>query len=98
MPTRSGSKQALDAKQVRAISRAIADPRRYEILRHIADGDRHACTELRACFPITPATLSHHLRELELAGLIAITRRGKFADLHFCRDTWSAYLSALASL
>jgi ArsR family transcriptional regulator len=50
---------------------------------------------LRTVFPISAPTLSHHLKELASAGLIEINRRGKFADLTFCRDTWDAYLAEL---
>jgi ArsR family transcriptional regulator len=93
----SGGKP-LTPRRIQAISRALADPRRFEILRHIAKGDCSACSELRDAFPITPATLSHHLKELESALLIETTRRGKFVDAHFCREIWNAYLAALAEL
>jgi ArsR family transcriptional regulator, arsenate/arsenite/antimonite-responsive transcriptional repressor len=54
--------------------------------------------DLRTAFPITAATLSHHLRELESAGLIEITRRGKFVDVAFLRPLWDAYLAELKNI
>jgi ArsR family transcriptional regulator, arsenate/arsenite/antimonite-responsive transcriptional repressor len=57
-----------------------------------------ACSHLRMAFPITAATLSHHLRELESAGLVQTARRGKFVDISFCRDAWDAYLAELHKL
>jgi ArsR family transcriptional regulator len=66
---------------LRTICRALADPRCFQILQHIAARDCTACTDLRGDFPISAATLSHHLKELESAGLMEIARRGKFADV-----------------
>jgi ArsR family transcriptional regulator len=86
---------ALSPRELRDISRVLSDPRRFQILKLIAADECKACTDLRTAFPITAPTLSHHLKELESAGLIEINRRGKFADLTFRRDTWDAYLSEL---
>jgi ArsR family transcriptional regulator, arsenate/arsenite/antimonite-responsive transcriptional repressor len=88
----------LKRAQFRAISKAISDPTRYEILRHIARKDACTCADLRACSPITAATLSHHLKELETAGLITIARKGKFALPSFHRKVWKTYLGQLAKL
>lgn len=88
----------LTAGQRRAISRALSDPRRFDILRRIASCPCTACTDLREAFPVSAATLSHHLRELESAGLIETVRRGKFVDAVFQRGIWRAYLSELKSL
>ena len=85
----------LSAKQVKAISRALADPRRFEILQKIAGQKCSPCSHLLECFPITAATMSHHVKELQNAGLIETVRRGKFVDMTFCRDTWEAYLAEL---
>lgn len=81
-----------------AILRVLSDPRRFEILRHIAANRCTACSDLRAAFPISAATLSHHLRELESAGLIETSRRGKFVDLTFQRPIWDAYVAALKEI
>ncbi len=85
----------LSERELRVISRVLSDPRRFEILKLIAAQPCKACTDLRAAFPISAPTLSHHLKELESAGLIEINRRGKFADLSFCRPAWDAYLAEL---
>ena len=87
----------LTTHQIRTISRALSDPRRFEILKRIASHSCTACSDLREAFPVSAATLSHHLKELESAGLIATERRGKFVDTVFRRDTWAAYLAALQS-
>jgi hypothetical protein len=38
------------------------------------------------------------VKELEGAGLVETSRRGKFMDTTFCRDTWNAYLAELKKL
>ena len=86
---------SLAQREVLAISKALADPRRFEILQHIAAKSCAACSDLRCAFPITAATLSHHLKELESCGLIETSRRGKFVDAVFCRPAWEAYLAEL---
>jgi ArsR family transcriptional regulator len=85
-------------RQVRAIARVLSDPRRFDILRKIAARSCTACSDLREAFPITPATLSHHLKELETSGLIEVTRRGKFMDVVFQRTVWDAYLNELKKI
>ena len=88
----------MTARDRDAISRVLSDPRRFEILKHIAAKPSKACADLRCAFPISAATLSHHLKELESAGLIEINRRGKFADLVFQRAAWRAYLAELGKI
>ena len=95
--SRSAAK-SLTKDQFRAINKALSDPQRYDILQHIAGKRSCTCVELRERCPITPATLSHHLKELESAGLISIDRKGKFALPSFRREVWKTYLAQLSEL
>lgn len=88
----------MKSREVQAVSRVLSDPRRFEILKKIAAHDCTACSDLRAVFPITAATLSHHLKELESCGLIETARRGKFIDVTFQRDVWKSYLKELRKI
>jgi ArsR family transcriptional regulator len=88
----------LSVRERRAISRVLADPRRFQILQHIAARSCAACSDLRAAFPITAPTLSHHLKGLAQSGLIELTRRGKFIDATLRRDVWRAYLKELRKI
>lgn len=95
---RRNSSTPLKRAQFLAITKAVSDPTRYEILQHIARRENCSCAHLRECSPITAATLSHHLKELADAGLIRISRRGKFAYPSFRREVWKIYLDELGEL
>lgn len=89
----------LTKRQMERIARALADPRRVEILEQIGKGGGSvACTVVRECQPVTAATLSHHMKELEMAGLIRIAREGKFATLELDREVLDAYRDHLGKI
>jgi ArsR family transcriptional regulator len=82
-----------------AILKALADPRRFELLEKIAKANCPlGCAQARAELPISAATLSHHIKELETAGLIEVRREGKFHFLSLrpgVLDSLAAHLSGL---
>jgi ArsR family transcriptional regulator len=79
--------------------KALADPRRFELLDQIARADCPlGCAQARATLPISAATLSHHIKELETAGLIQVRREGKFHFLTLRPGVLNALAAALAAL
>ncbi|MCA3636974.1 MAG: metalloregulator ArsR/SmtB family transcription factor [Hyphomicrobiales bacterium] len=88
--------------------RAIADPRRRQMLDAMMDEER-TVGELRAALGISQATVSQHLQVLKLAGLVDERRQGRnnfyrtrpaeLADiaawLDKYRSFWSERLDAL---
>ena len=82
-----------------AILKALADPKRFEILERVAKAPcPMACAVVRPALSISPATLSHHVKELEAAGLIRIEREGKFHFLSLCPGVLEALVACLSSL
>ena len=101
-PARSdpaGLTPSMGDRERETVARALADPRRFQILQQIgAAGDSLPCSALVCAHPVTAATISHHLKELEAAGLIAIRREGKNAHLSIRRDCIAAFAEAVRSL
>lgn len=88
----------LSDERIHQIGKALADPRRLELLRRIGKAGTLACESLRCNCVITAATLSHHMKELEAAGLVEATREGKFVNYALRRDVLDAYLASLAQI
>src|SRR6202048_3645811 len=94
MPEPAG--KTLTEDQVLLIAKALGDRRRYEILKRLSEQpDALTCCAVRNFTGINPATLSHHMKELEIAGLVEVVREGKFASYVLRRDILEAFFQRL---
>lgn len=96
-PTEAPRADALDDRQMLLIAKAIADPRRMALLRSFAQ-KKSACATLREGLCISPATLSHHMKELETAGLIETSKEGRSLSATLQKKVWKSYIQALKSI
>lgn len=80
-----------------AVLRAIAEPRRREMLRLVRDEPR-SVNEIAAHFDITQQAVSQHLQVLKQAGLVEVRKEGQ-RRLYIVRPegltTLEAFLSEL---
>ncbi|MEJ7710563.1 MAG: hypothetical protein WKF84_12015 [Pyrinomonadaceae bacterium] len=70
---------AMDSNQFQRIAKALADPRRFEILQVIAAGSEMCWAALWLnASQLLRRPVSHHLKELTDAGLIETRQEGQF--------------------
>lgn len=90
------SPHMMEAAQFYRIAKALADPRRFEVFEKIAQaGDELCCGAITECFPVSQATISHHLKELADAGLIKSRAAGQFRLFHARPEVLASYVEEL---
>lgn len=88
----------MDHADVAKISKALADTTRLRIFEAISASDHMNCGEIVSLRGVTAATVSHHLKVLSDAGLIACRRKGQFVYSHSVPETVEAYTRALLKI
>lgn len=90
----------LSDREFAKIGKALAEPRRVKILQELgaAEGTMMACSALVSVEEVSASTATHHMQELENAGLVEISRQGKFSFITFKREKLAAYLEHLARI
>jgi ArsR family transcriptional regulator, arsenate/arsenite/antimonite-responsive transcriptional repressor len=88
----------MQRSELEKISKALADETRLRIFEAISGARQMTCGEIVSMRGVTPATVSHHLKILSEAGLIACRRQGQFVYSHAVPETIAAYVRALAKI
>ena len=88
----------MDHSQVEKVSKALADKTRLRIFEALSASIRMNCSDIVSMRGVTPATVSHHLKILSEAGLIACRREGQFVYSEALPETIAAYTRALTKL
>lgn len=86
----------MSKRQFDQIARALAEPRRVEILKEVGTWEKpQPCNVLFDVQHISAPTLSHHIRELENAGLLHVVKDGKYLNLWLNREVLRKYAEQL---
>jgi ArsR family transcriptional regulator, arsenate/arsenite/antimonite-responsive transcriptional repressor len=88
----------MNREKVERVSKALADETRLRIFEAIISDQRISCGELVSMRGVTPATVSHHLRILQDAGLIDCRREGQFVYSQANPKVLTEYTRELAAL
>src|SRR6202035_5685933 len=84
----------MDHSEVEKISKALADETRLKIFESISARNDMTCGVIVSMRCLTPRTVSHPLRILSDAGLIACRRKGQFVYSEAVPKTIAAYSQA----
>jgi ArsR family transcriptional regulator len=83
----AGLDGSLDAERIAAISKALAEPLRVQILDVLRRSEQQVCQcELIALFGIHQSLFSHHMKKLVDAGLVTVERRHRWAYYSVATD------------
>src|SRR5580692_8751400 len=88
----------MDRFGIEKISKALADETRLRIFEAISATDFMNCGEIVSMRGVAPATVSHHLKILSEARLIACRREGQFVYNQAVPETIRAYTRAFAKI
>ncbi len=67
----------MDYEKTSLILKAMADPKRMKIIDLLSSGSLCACDVL-AHFDFTQPTLSHHMKVLENAGIVSVSKKSQW--------------------
>ncbi len=85
-----------DRQAEAALFKALADPHRLTILATLARADGDVCVcDLGDGLPLNQPTVSHHLKILRDAGLVACERRGTWVYYRLAADALTRLGAAL---
>ena len=87
--------EPLAAGQFERIAKALADPRRLAMFEAIVSGAHCPNQSLCRDFPVSKATVSHHIKELVQAGLVESEREGQYVNYRARPGVMEAYTAEL---
>jgi DNA-binding transcriptional ArsR family regulator len=87
-----------DANALASLAKALADPRRIELMNLLADGQEHCVCHIAKTLSLPEFQVSRQLAPLKRLGLVVARRDGTWMHYHACATTCAPYFKALATL
>lgn len=69
------------------VAKALSDKTRLKMLKEIAEKGSLNCTEAEQCVELSQPTVSHHIKILTDAGLLNVTKEGRFNFISINQET-----------
>jgi ArsR family transcriptional regulator, arsenate/arsenite/antimonite-responsive transcriptional repressor len=88
----------MNHSKIEKISKALADKTRLKVFEAISAQGEMTCSEIVSMRGVTHATVSHHLRVLQDAGLIQCSREGQFVFSRSRPEQIAEYTDALVRI
>lgn len=87
----------MDYERTSLVLKAIADPKRMKIIDLLSSGSLCACDVLKH-FDFTQPTLSHHMKALEKAEIVSVTKRSQWHYYALREDFISDFMDSMTQL
>lgn len=87
----------IDYEKASFILKAMADPKRMKIIDLLSGGSLCAC-EVLEHFDFTQPTLSHHMKVLEKAGIISVSKKGQWHHYKLKEDFVKDFTNSMLQL
>jgi ArsR family transcriptional regulator len=97
-------KRGLMAEEFEVVFRALGDPARLRIVEFLRRPDSECCSfedrvcacDVEAALGLAQATISHHMKVLQQAGLVQAEKRGRWVHYRLDRDAFARAADRLA--
>lgn len=87
----------LDYQETSKVLKAISDPNRMKIIDILSCGSQCACDILEH-FDFTQPSLSHHMKVLEKAGIITVSKQGQWHHYELKEAFITSFMDTMMSL
>ncbi len=89
------SKTSSRERELVKMYRALGEPRRLQIVQLLAGEEELSCSDISERLGLTASTLSHHLNQLEEAGLLDVRKSGTYHLIRLRKDAVARYAPAV---
>ncbi|MGX7417855.1 ArsR/SmtB family transcription factor [Carnobacterium gallinarum] len=87
----------MNYERTSVVLKAMADPKRMKIIDLLSGGSLCACEVLKH-FDFTQPTLSHHMKVLETAGIVSVSKKGQWHHYMLREDFVREFMASMGNL